>query len=216
MNVDVMVNGRPWKVAVEPAEKAGSPTRQPRWGANAGTFTITIKGKSRVVDASWIDADTMSLVDAGAAREIRLHQRADRGAVGVEFGGKVYEAVIAPPQARLKSSPTGTHATGATGATGAIGAIGAIGALGALGALGAPGALGALGAVSIKAPMPGRVVRVLVAVGDHVTARQAVVVVEAMKMENELRTPRDGTVKEIAVVPGAAVETGAVLVVIGD
>jgi biotin carboxyl carrier protein len=37
-----------------------------------------------------------------------------------------------------------------------------------------------------------------------------------MKMENELRTPRDGTVKEIAVAPGAAVETGAVLVVIGD
>jgi pyruvate carboxylase subunit B len=64
--------------------------------------------------------------------------------------------------------------------------------------------------------MPGRVVRVLVAVGDHVTARQGVVVVEAMKMENELRAPRDGTVTEIAVLPGAAVEAGAVLVVVGD
>jgi biotin carboxyl carrier protein len=64
--------------------------------------------------------------------------------------------------------------------------------------------------------MPGRVVRVLVAAGDRVTARQGVVVVEAMKMENELRTPRDGTVKQVLVKAGTAVETGAVLVVIGD
>jgi biotin carboxyl carrier protein len=62
--------------------------------------------------------------------------------------------------------------------------------------------------------MPGRVVRVLVAVGDHVTAKQAVIVVEAMKMENELRTPREGVVKEILVTPGATVESGAVLIVV--
>jgi biotin carboxyl carrier protein len=64
--------------------------------------------------------------------------------------------------------------------------------------------------------MPGRVVRVLVSVGDHVSARQGVVVVEAMKMENELRASRDGVVKEVLVEPGAAVETGAVLVVVVD
>jgi biotin carboxyl carrier protein len=178
MNVDVMVNGRPWKVAVEPAEKAG-------------TFTVTIKGKSRIVDATWLDADTMSLIDAGAAREIRLHKR-DSGAVGVEFGGKVYEAVVSKQKRDL----------------------GALGAPGAPGALGALGAVGVSGAASIKAPMPGRVVRVLVAVGDQVTANQAVVVVEAMKMENELRTPRDGVVKEVLVTPGAAVESGAVLIVV--
>jgi pyruvate carboxylase subunit B len=56
--------------------------------------------------------------------------------------------------------------------------------------------------------------RVLVTVGERVTARQGVVVVEAMKMENELRTPRDGVVKDVLVVAGAAVETGAVLVVV--
>jgi biotin carboxyl carrier protein len=47
-----------------------------------------------------------------------------------------------------------------------------------------------------------------------VTARQAVVVVEAMKMENELRSPKDGRVKEVAVAPGASVEAGRILVVI--
>jgi biotin carboxyl carrier protein len=172
MNVDVVVNGRPWKVALEPAEQAG-------------TFTVTIKGKSRLVDASWIDADTVSLIDGGASREIRLHSRGNNGAVGVEFGGVLYETVVSTGEARLKSRATGAGATGAMGA-------------------------------AVKAPMPGRVVRVLVAVGDRVTALQGVVVVEAMKMENELRSPRDGTVKEVGVVAGAAVETGAVLVVIGD
>jgi len=62
--------------------------------------------------------------------------------------------------------------------------------------------------------MPGRVVRVLVAAGDPVTARQAVVVVEARKMENELRSPKDGRDKEVAVAPGASVEAGRILVVI--
>ena len=66
----------------------------------------------------------------------------------------------------------------------------------------------------ITAPMPGRVVRLLVAAGDTVEARQAVAVVEAMKMENELRSPKRGRVKEVAVAPGTSVEAGRVLVVI--
>jgi biotin carboxyl carrier protein len=70
------------------------------------------------------------------------------------------------------------------------------------------------GDISIVAPMPGRVVRVLVAPGDEVAVRQGVVVVEAMKMENELRAPRAGRVKEISVTPGTSVEAGRVLAVI--
>ena len=66
----------------------------------------------------------------------------------------------------------------------------------------------------ILAPMPGRVLRVLVRVGDTVELRQPVVVVEAMKMENELRAPKAGTVKEVAVEAGESVEAGRLLVVI--
>ena len=66
----------------------------------------------------------------------------------------------------------------------------------------------------VVAPMPGRVVRVLVAPGDEVAARQGVVVVEAMKMENELRAPKKGRVKDVSVSPGTSVEAGRVLVVI--
>ncbi len=66
----------------------------------------------------------------------------------------------------------------------------------------------------VLAPMPGRVVKVLVAAGDRVEARQGVVVVEAMKMENELRASRAGTVREVRVAEGASVEAQTVLVVI--
>jgi biotin carboxyl carrier protein len=72
----------------------------------------------------------------------------------------------------------------------------------------------ATGPASIVAPMPGRVVKVLVAPGDAVLARQGLVVVEAMKMENELRAPRAGTVAEVRVREGAPVEANVVLVVI--
>jgi biotin carboxyl carrier protein len=72
----------------------------------------------------------------------------------------------------------------------------------------------AAGPAAIVAPMPGRVVKVLVAPGDAVAARQGLVVVEAMKMENELRAPRAGTVAEVRVQEGAPVDANAVLVVI--
>lgn len=70
------------------------------------------------------------------------------------------------------------------------------------------------GEQKVTAPMPGRVVRVLVAEGDQVEARQPVVVIEAMKMENELRSPVTGRVREVSAAPGASVEAGRVLVVI--
>ena len=67
---------------------------------------------------------------------------------------------------------------------------------------------------TIVAPMPGRIVKVLVKPEEAVSARQPLVVVEAMKMENELRAPRDGVVAEIRVAEGASVEANAVLVVL--
>jgi len=75
---------------------------------------------------------------------------------------------------------------------------------------------GGAGAGQIVAPMPGRVVSVLVAPGDDVVERQPVVVLEAMKMQNEVRAARAGVVTEVTVASGAAVEAGAVLVVLGD
>ena len=78
----------------------------------------------------------------------------------------------------------------------------------------ADGGVGSHGDQPVVAPMPGRVLRVLVDPGDAVEVRQGVVVVEAMKMENELRSPKTGRVKTVSVTAGTSVEAGRVLLVI--
>jgi biotin carboxyl carrier protein len=78
----------------------------------------------------------------------------------------------------------------------------------------AGGRAAASGPARLSAPMPGRIVRVLVVPGQEVTAGQGVVVMEAMKMENELRSPRTGRVRELAVSEGQAVESGTLLLVV--
>jgi len=70
------------------------------------------------------------------------------------------------------------------------------------------------GRAQIKAPMPGKVVRVLVEAGQAVEAGQPVVVVEAMKMQNELKSPKSGTVAELRAAAGSTVNSGDVLVVV--
>lgn len=66
----------------------------------------------------------------------------------------------------------------------------------------------------LRATMPGKVLAVLVALGDAVVAGQDILVVEAMKMENAIGAPRDGVVQKLAVQPGQAVESGELLAVI--
>jgi biotin carboxyl carrier protein len=66
----------------------------------------------------------------------------------------------------------------------------------------------------VTAPMPGKIVRVLVKAGDQVAPKQGLVVVEAMKMENELRAARGGRVREVLAAEGQSVEAGAVLLIV--
>jgi biotin carboxyl carrier protein len=70
------------------------------------------------------------------------------------------------------------------------------------------------GRQNIVAQMPGKVVRVLVAAGSTVEASQGLIVVEAMKMQNEMKSPKSGTVVEIKTKPGATVTAGEILIVI--
>ena len=69
----------------------------------------------------------------------------------------------------------------------------------------------AAGPAHLMAPMPGLIVRINVAAGDQVQPGQGLVVMEAMKMENELRATAAGTVKRVAVTTGSAVEKGALI-----
>jgi len=71
---------------------------------------------------------------------------------------------------------------------------------------------GSTGPAPLVAPMPGMIVHVSVAIGDVVVAGQGLIVMEAMKMENELRATGPGTVTAVRVIPGTAVQKGAILV----
>ena len=73
---------------------------------------------------------------------------------------------------------------------------------------------GADGGYSLKSQMPGKVVRVLVSEGDRVEAGQGIVVMEAMKMQNELKTRRGGVVSRVAAREGATVTAGELLAVV--
>jgi biotin carboxyl carrier protein len=168
------------------------------------TFDIEVNGHTRVVSIERAAAGRYRVVVDGQASEVDAVRI---GAFGLSLlldgGGISREVQVAPAgtpgdmlvwiDGRTVAATVNGRRTGRGGAD-----IGA----------------GARGDQAIVAPMPGRVVRVLVAAGDPVTARQPVVVVEAMKMENELRSPKDGRVKEVAVTPGASVEAGRILVVI--
>ena len=79
----------------------------------------------------------------------------------------------------------------------------------------APAAPASAGAVEVKAPMPGNILKVNVTAGQAVKEGDVLVVLEAMKMENEILAPKACTVKQVLVSKGSTVDTGATLVVLG-
>ena len=68
---------------------------------------------------------------------------------------------------------------------------------------------------AVNAPMPGNILKVNVKVGDAVKSGTVLVVLEAMKMENEIMAPKDGTIAQVLATKGSNVDTGAALVVLG-
>ncbi len=74
--------------------------------------------------------------------------------------------------------------------------------------------IAAAGPMEIRAQMPGKVIKVVAAVGAKVQAGQGVIVVEAMKMQNEMKSPKDGIIARIFVSEGATVTAGETLIVV--
>ena len=152
--------------------------------AAAGTYRVLLDGEPHELDAVRVGVYGLSLLLDGERGLSREVQVAPGTAPG---------ELLITLAGRIAAATVNGRRTGRAGAdTGA----------------------GAHGEQPVTAPMPGRVVRVLVAPGDAVAVRQPVVVVEAMKMENELRSPKAGRVKDVGVVPGTSVEAGRVLLVI--
>ena len=151
-------------------------------------FRVSWDGRTFTVDAELVDAHTLSCIGIGEACDSNLVRFADtstRDEVDVHLEGCVVRVGV--NRRRVGDSRRGPGTT--AGSDG-------------------------VGGQQVCAPMPGKVVRVLVAPGEQVEAGQGVVVIEAMKMENELTVSRAGRVAELRVDEGMLVETGKVLVVI--
>ena len=150
-----------------------------------GLYRVVIDGVERLVDAAAVDGSTFSLICLADGRSSQE--------VGLSPTGLPGEIAV--------HMPSGVASVRVL--TGAASRFGR-----------GAGAAQAAGTQQVLAPMPGKVVKILVKPGDDVKARQGLIVVEAMKMENELRSPKDGRVSEVLVAEGASVEAGRPLVVV--
>jgi biotin carboxyl carrier protein len=150
------------------------------------TFLVSVDGRDHEVDVKDIDG-VLSLLMGTRSYEITIGPLSD-GTLTVHVDGIPVEVSISP------STPAAADRPRSPGAPSTAPAAG--------------------GPQRVLAPMPGKIVRVLVQPGDHVEPRQGLVVVEAMKMENELRARAAGTVVEVRAVEGSSVEAGAILVIL--
>ena len=156
-------------------------------------FAISVDGRTRQVDAARIDAHTLSLlVDTRDGLQAVPDKPVSSNEVSVTTDPVTGQLTVHVGSTPIAVTLNGRRRWGRKD----------------------EGAASGSGPQRLIAPMPGKVVRVLVKAGDPVTARQAIVVVEAMKMENELRAGRDGTVAEVHVREGMSVDAGALLLVI--
>ncbi len=152
-----------------------------------GRFTVIVDGRQRTVDAARVDAHTWSLlIEHEDGRSMSSHE------VSI-----IPEPVKDRFAVQVGSAPVMVSLNGGR-------------RWGRKDTEGQPGS----GPQRIVASMSGKVVRVLVQPGQAVLARQPLVVIEAMKMENELGATRAGTVADIKVSDGQSVDAGALLVVI--
>ena len=166
-------------------------------------LTAEIDGQSYALDLQREGARVEATVD-GRRYELEARET-EAGAFLLLAGGRVYECRANRTGAR--DTATEVHIGDETFQVTLVDPKRLSGARGA-------GAEASGGRAQIKASMPGKVVRVLVATGALVEAGDALVVVEAMKMQNELKSPKSGSVVEVRAETGATVNAGDVLVVV--
>jgi biotin carboxyl carrier protein len=169
-------------------------------------YTVTIDGRAHTVDARRLDSETLSMLvaprDVTAADASEGQVMAADAAQGNTV--KHVEAAIVPGrEAGAFTINVNGHGVPVQLRIGGAGRRGRDSA-----------AAAGAGPQKVKAPMSGKVVRVLVKPGDEVKAKQGLVVVEAMKMENELKAARAGRVRDVLVSEGRSVDAGAVLVIV--
>ena len=161
---------------------------------------VTLDGATHVVDARRVSDSALSLLVRNGKGDVPVRSIDASFAVQAPAGrgagaGSDFDVYLAGRAIAVQVQPSnGMRDRGATSAPGS--------------------AQAGSGPQRVTSPMPGKIVRLLVKTGDQVQAKQGLVVVEAMKMENELRAARDGRVRELSVTEGQSVDAGAVLLVV--
>ncbi|MGE0594218.1 MAG: biotin/lipoyl-containing protein [Vicinamibacterales bacterium] len=179
-------------------------------------FSIEVNGRARRVDVIR-EPQRLTVMLDGERFAVDLRRTHDGWSLllaGLPAESEAYPAVSRSHRVSFAGDFPGSGLVRVDGQP--VGVVSGRARHGSPGGLPAPadsGSGAAPGALTVRAPMPGRVARVLVTAGEHVRARQGLVVVEAMKMENELRAPREGVVREVLVRAGASVDARAPLVV---
>jgi biotin carboxyl carrier protein len=161
-------------------------------------FEATVDGRAAQVEVRSAGGLHTVLVD-GRPLRMEVHPTA-RHFTTLIIDGRSYDAGVLRQGA--------THSVAVSGATFEVALVAA-----ARGAA-APHRKASPGPAQVNAPMPGKIVRVSAVAGQDVKAGDCLVVMEAMKMENEIRAPRAGRVKDIVVKEGQAVESGALLILV--
>jgi len=163
---------------------------EPAGADHPGAFRISVEGKESALDARALGQGAWSIVETheasaaqGSLRFVQVDGPLTKLAIVVSHPDGEPRTVIA----EVSVPRTSSVADGGGAADGT-----------------AP--------LTLRAPIPGKIVKVLVAAADHVKAGQPVVVLEAMKMENEVRSPRDALVAQIHVREGQSVDSGQDLV----
>lgn len=147
-----------------------------------GKLRVVVDGQERVVDAHHLGGGVWSVLEGTAARLIQIDGSYPK--LTVEVSHPDGEPRLCT--ALVSSGKTDSGDASAKGATS--------------------------GPLTLRAPIPGRVVKVPVKIGDTVKIGQTLLVLEAMKMENEIRAPQAGVVSAIHAAEGSAVETGQNLI----
>jgi hypothetical protein len=187
-------------------------------------YEVVVDGISRSLEI---------LADASGSLRVQLDDKsfdADAvevvpGTFSILIGGRVFEARVLPGKGSLQEAGRGSSQGSGKGSINGAGngglhvriagrdfAVEVRDPRAWRGSRG--GLLEAEGRQQIAAPMPGKIVRVLIAAGDVVEAGQGLLVVEAMKMQNEIRAPKNGTIERVFVSEGQAVSAGEPLLVV--
>ncbi len=178
--------------------ESGGRTRAVDVSRSGDRFLVSIDGRQHEVDVKEIDGILSLLIGGGGRALSGPSQRSYEASITPAVDGALTPSAVEGIVVHVDGVPIAVSITPARPAWGGP----------------RKGGAAAEGPQRVTSPMPGKIVKLLVKPGDKVDARQGLVVVEAMKMENELRARAAGTVTEVLVTEGSSVEAGAILVVL--